>query len=207
MAIHTYFPSFVYVQNLKFKEASVKKMNAEILNEVLTLRKIDKEGKLWSLKNYPAGYTSYSSYSQLHLFSSTFADLKVSLDQEAAKFAKYLEMDLRGKKLCLTNLWANVMTKGSTHTMHLHPLSTISGTYYVQTPTGCSGLKFEDPRLSGFMASPPRKAKARPENQRFVVETPKAGQVILFESWMRHEVPTNSSTQSRISLSFNYDWI
>lgn len=207
MAIHTYFPTSIYVQNLKFKKISAKGMNKEILSEILTLQKIDKEGKGWSQKNYRGGYTSYSSYSQLHLFSSTFADLKVSLDLEVTKFAKYLEMDLGTKKLCLTNLWANLMPRGASHSMHLHPLSTISGTYYVQTPAGCSGLKFEDPRLSGFMASPPRKAKARSDNQRFVTEIPKAGQVILFESWMRHEVPMNSSTAPRVSVSFNYDWI
>jgi uncharacterized protein (TIGR02466 family) len=57
------------------------------------------------------------------------------------------------------------------------------------------------------MASPPRKSNARPENQRFISLQPKAGEIILFESWMRHEVPPNSSKQERVSLSFNYDWI
>lgn len=48
---------------------------------------------------------------------------------------------------------------GVTHSLHLHPNSVVSGTYYVATPRGCAGLKFEDPRMSRFMASPPVSAE------------------------------------------------
>ena len=47
----------------------------------------------------------------------------------------------------------------------------------------------------------------RERNQRFVELKPQAGHVVLFESWMRHEVPQNQSSTERISISFNYDWI
>jgi uncharacterized protein (TIGR02466 family) len=64
-------------------------------------------------------------------------------------------------------MWVNIMPPGVVHSMHLHPLSVISGTYYVKTPANCSVLKFEDPRLSSLMAAPPKKAKARIENKNF----------------------------------------
>jgi uncharacterized protein (TIGR02466 family) len=66
------------------------------------------------------------------------------------------------------------------------------------------------------MGSPPRKARARPENQRFISVSPRAGSLILFESWLKHEVPANRATgrsgdedgsDERISVSFNYDWV
>jgi hypothetical protein len=28
----------------------------------------------------------------------------------------------------------------------------------------------------------------------------------LFESWLRHEVPSNPISGERISISFNYNW-
>jgi len=31
-----------------------------------------------------------------------------------------------------------------------------------------------------------------------------AGTVILFESWLRHEVPANPTVEERVSVSFNY---
>jgi uncharacterized protein (TIGR02466 family) len=204
---HLVFPSFIYQNKIRFKGASTPKQNQEFLTEILKIREIDDKGRRWSEKNYPGGYTSYATLNELHKFSTTFELLKKQLDQEVKNFAQSLEMDLQGRKLVLTTLWANVMPTHVVHSMHIHPLSTISGTYYVQTPKNCSAIKFEDPRLVNFMASPPRKAKARPENQRFIAIQPQAGEVILFESWMRHEVPPNPSSQERVSLSFNYDWI
>lgn len=207
MKIHSFFPSFVYQGPLKIPGLSIARQNKEFLHEIQTIQEIDSQGQKWSAKNYPGGYTSYGSMNELHRFSTNFENLKKQIDLEVKKFAQHLEMDLQGRKLVMTSLWANVMPSTVVHTMHIHPLSTISGTYYVQTPTNCSALKFEDPRLVGFMASPPRKPKARAENQRFISLQPKAGDIILFESWMRHEVPPNPAKQERVSLSFNYDWI
>jgi uncharacterized protein (TIGR02466 family) len=34
----------------------------------------------------------------------------------------------------------------------------------------------------------------------------RAGRVVLFESWLRHEVPAGGSARERVSLSFNYHW-
>ena len=40
--------------------------------------------------------------------------------------------------------------------------------------------------------------------KRVLVRLDEAGNVILFESWLRHEVPTNQAKTERISISFNY---
>jgi len=207
MPIRSFFPSFVSVSPVKFKTQSNIKKNQELREEILKIRELDDKGQKWSRQNYSGGYTSYASMNRLDQFSTTFSELRNALDQNIQDFARHLELELSGRKLVMTNLWANVMNTGTVHSMHLHPLSVISGTYYVQTPKKCSALKFEDPRLVQFMGSPPRKSKARAENQRFISLEAKAGQVILFESWMKHEVPPNPSRQERISLSFNYDWI
>jgi uncharacterized protein (TIGR02466 family) len=207
MAIHSFFPSSVVQSNLRFRGRSLIRQNKELLEEIRKIQKIDDRGREWSENHYPGGYTSYDSFNELHKFSTSFQELQELIDVEVRKFSRHLEMDLQGRKLTLTNMWVNVMPSQVVHTMHIHPLSTISGTYYVQTPKDCSAIKFEDPRLGFFMASPPRKSSAKPDNQRFISIQPKAGQIILFESWMRHEVPPNSSKQERVSVSFNYDWI
>jgi len=96
--------------------------------------------------------------------------------------------------------------KGGIHTSHLHPHSVISGTTYVAVPKGASAIKFEDPRHSMMMAAPTRQAKAREEMRSFVYVQPEVGDVLLWESWLRHEVPMNMSENERISISFNYGW-
>lgn len=207
MPIQLIFPSSLYQGPLKLTKASIVHQNREMLDEIFKIRDIDESGVKWSQGHYPGGYTSYASMDRLHKFSTTFERLEKKIDLKVQQFAKHLDMDLAGRKLRMTNLWVNIMPTQVVHSMHLHPLSVISGTYYVQTPKNSSALKFEDPRLVAFMASVPRKSKARIENQRFVSIRAQAGQLILFESWMRHEVPPNQSLTERVSLSFNYDWI
>jgi uncharacterized protein (TIGR02466 family) len=142
----------------------------------------------------------------MHQRSPTFARLAAELDRHVAKFARALELDLQARRLALTDCWVNVMGRGAVHGLHLHPLSTISGTYYVAVPRGAPGLKFEDPRLERFMAAPPRRADARRALRPWVSVVARPGGLLLFESWLRHEVPANSVAGERISISFNYSW-
>jgi uncharacterized protein (TIGR02466 family) len=122
------------------------------------------------------------------------------------KFARTLDFDLASRRLAMTDCWVNVMTRHVVHGLHLHPLASISGTYYVRTPRGCSGLKFEDPRLDRYMAAPPRRVRARRANQVWVTLPADQGNLVLFESWLRHEVAPNPTETERISVSFNYSW-
>src|SRR6185312_11903823 len=172
MALQTLFPSLVSTTWLEKNARARHRRNAELVQECYQIETSDLAGQKWSQKNYMGGFTSYASISHLDQFSSSFLEIKNRIDPLAKQFAKDLEMDLKGRKLVMTSFWLNIMPKGVVHTMHIHPLSTLSGTYYIQTPKNSSALKFEDPRMVNFMASPPRKAKARAENQRFISLTP-----------------------------------
>ena len=169
-------------------------------------RKISNSIKISSVK-LGVSQKSYASMCRLNQMSSTFLDLQKKIDKHVAQYIRALEMNITVKDLMMTTCWVNIMPPGVTHSMHIHPLSVISGTYYLRTPKNCSAIKFEDPRMVNFMASPPRKTKAHRDNQRFVSMPAKEGHLVLFESWMRHEVPPNLSKEPRISISFNYDWI
>jgi uncharacterized protein (TIGR02466 family) len=198
MTLQRLFPTLVYRSALKGWQA----FNKRLLQECLQLRVDDVGGQRWSEKNYPGGYTSYSSVNRMHEVSPTFADLQRRLSRHVRAFAASLEFDLTQRELTMTDCWVNIMPRQVVHSLHLHPLATISGTYYVKTPKGSPGLKFEDPRLDRFMASPPRTGASHP----WVVFPAAAGNVLLFESWLRHEVPPNPVAAERISISFNYGW-
>ncbi len=204
MPTSSWFPTRIYRAALRVRGAGA--FNAQLLREIRQLRLDDGAGRRWSARNYPAGYTSYGSASRLHRLSPTFAALERRLDTHVRAFARSLELDLTGRALAMTDCWANIMRRGAVHGLHLHPLATISGTYYVQVPRGSSGLKFEDPRLDRMMAAPPRRANARPANRPWVAFDARSGDVLLFESWLRHEVAPNTTAGDRISVSFNYSW-
>ena len=198
------FPTLVYEARLP--PAGWRRFNQRLRQECLQYREDDLAGQAWSATRYPGGYTSYGSLCRMHTISPTFAALERKLRRHVNAFARALELDLEGRALAMTDCWINVMPRLVVHSLHLHPLSTISGTYYVQTPRGAPGIKFEDPRLDRFMAAPPRKQDCRPEHQPWVTVPAQAGKLVLFESWLRHEVPPNPVPAERISISFNYGW-
>jgi uncharacterized protein (TIGR02466 family) len=204
MTTQVLFPTLVYQQRLRRR--GWQALNARLLRECRQLRADDAAGRRWSARNYPGGYSSYSSAHRMHRLSPTFASLARELDRHVAQFAHRLQLDLTARALTMTDCWVNVMGRGAVHGLHLHPLSTISGTYYVAVPAGSPGLKFEDPRLERFMASPPRLSGARRANRQWVMLSARAGQVVLFESWLRHEVTPNTQAAERVSISFNYSW-
>ena len=164
----------------------------------------DKAGQRWSREHGYGGYTSYASLNDLTQRASLFDELERKIARHVGLFARALQFDLGGGKLGLDSLWINVMDKGAVHAPHIHPHSVISGTYYVSVPPGSGAIRFEDPRLAMMMAAPPRKLNARPENRQFVDVEPKAGTLLLWESWLRHGVEANGARGQRISVSFNY---
>ncbi len=202
--IQSWFPTLIYCAPLQ--RSGGPAFNRELLAECRQIREFDQAGRKWSQRNYPGGYTSYGSIDKLHRFSSTFGQLEKKITRHVHAYARALEMDLTARKLEMTDCWVNIMPKQVVHSLHLHPLSTISGAYYVRTPRNCSTIKFEDPRLSKFMAAPPKLPLHGPANQRHVTYPAQAGQLILFESWLRHEVGANPAKTDRISISFNYNW-
>ncbi|MBV1887450.1 MAG: hypothetical protein KUG61_10235 [Parvibaculaceae bacterium] len=172
----------------------------------LSIADDDEAGQKWCEENGYPGYTSYASLDDLPWRFSVFEDLVKILDKHVVEFAKDLEFDLDDKALKLDSLWINILPEGGIHTSHIHPHSVISGTTYVAVPERASAIKFEDPRSAMMMAAPTRKADARDELRSFIYIAPEVGDVLLWESWLRHEVPMNMAEEERISISFNYSW-
>ncbi len=178
----------------------------ELETSCFSIAEDDEAGQEWCEANAYPGYTSYASLTDLPWRFPIFADVVASLDQHVAAFAKDLEFDLDGKSLKLEDLWINILPEGGMHASHIHPHSVISGTTYVSMPDGASALKLEDPRSGRMMASPVRTKGARRDLQPFIYMKPEVGDVLLWESWLRHEVPMNMSEEERVSVSFNYIW-
>ena len=178
----------------------------ELTASCLAIAEDDEAGQDWCDKNDFPGYTSYASLNDLDWRFPIFKDVVTALDLHVTEFSKDLDFDLGDKTITLDSLWINILPYGGIHTAHIHPHSIISGTTYVAMPEGTSAIKFEDPRLAMMMAAPTRKKTACEEMHSFFYAKPKVGDVLLWESWLRHEVPMNMSEEDRISVSFNYSW-
>jgi uncharacterized protein (TIGR02466 family) len=204
MGVRAWFPTFLYRAPLGGPRPA--RLRKELLEDARRIRENDREGRAWSRTHYPGGFTSYASLGRLHTMFSTFAELERRLNRHVKAFARTLDWDLGAGRLRMIDCWVNLMPRGTVHSLHLHPLSVVSGTYYARTPAGCSRIRFEDPRLDRFMAAPPRKEKVRDANRTHVACEVAEGHLVLFESWLRHEVAPNPVRAERVSISFNYAW-
>jgi uncharacterized protein (TIGR02466 family) len=198
--ITTLFPTHIYRED----NATPDALRAELEVASLSLAHDDAVGNRWCEKHGYAGYTSYASNLDLAGSVPAFRRLEKILDKHALAFAKAMHWDIgKGRPIC-DSLWVNVLPEGGSHTGHIHTNSVISGTYYVKVPEGAGPIVYEDPRYPFMMAAPPRRKTAPQDMLASVSFRPEAGSLLLWESWLRHEVPLNRAEGERISVSFNY---
>jgi uncharacterized protein (TIGR02466 family) len=193
----------LFVTRLYEADLADAELLEELAHSIRSLAEDDEAGRRWSRDHRYAGYTSYASLNDLPRRDPAFAKLAKVLTRHATQFAKECAFDLN-RKPRLDSLWVNLMSVAGHHAGHIHPHSIISGTLYVEAPKGAGAIRFEDPRLPMMMAAPARQPDAPEEQQAFVTVQPRAGILLLWESWLRHEVLPGSGRGERLSISFNF---
>jgi len=119
---------------------------------------------------------------------------------EAVNF--YIQEDtvfnsIKKSKDAVIHYWANVNQPGSRNTLHTHKEDDFSCVYYLQG-TDSGDLRFPNPaNLLGDCS------KTSPFTRDFLF-SPKDGDLILWPSWLPHEVEPNLSNRERINLAFNF---
>src|SRR5215475_1061193 len=119
MAMRALFPTLISKETLGGRDQ--RRFNRDLADECRALAASDAAGRRWSERHYLGGYTSYGSLDRLHLVSSLFARLRRLIDPRVHVFTRALHYDLSGRRLGMTDCWANVMPAGVAHSLHLHP--------------------------------------------------------------------------------------
>ena len=174
---------------------------AQLAYSIRSLARDDSAGKRWSRDKGYNGYTSYASLNDLPRRDPAFESLRRALTRHARTFATELAWDVKPK---LDSLWVNLLKPGGHHSAHIHPHSVLSGTLYVEVPPGSGAIRLEDPRLAMMMAAPVRREDAPEELRPFAAVEPSPGMLLLWESWLRHEVLPGTAKSDRLSISFNF---
>ena len=191
----------LFVTSLYEAEIGDPDLLGELGHSIRSLAADDRAGIGWSREHGYQGYTSYASLDDLPKRDPAFGDLKRLLTRHAAVFANDLAWDTKPK---LDSLWVNLLKSGGHHAAHIHPHSIISGTFYVEAPPGSGAIRFEDPRLAMMMAAPQRRADAPEPLKSFVTIEPRPGLLLLWESFLRHEVLPGRGKAERLSISVNF---
>ncbi len=192
--VHSFFP--VAVQSSEIENAAT--LNKDIIAELGKVR-----GEIPN--SLPEGwscnlYTTIASGINL-LERPAFKTLQQHIVSEVTAFAGVYALDIVNHPPRITECWVNVYGQGDSQEVHLHPNSVISGIYYVAAPEGCGELLFHAP-LSDSMLSPPT-TETNNINTPMVALKPRAGDMVLFRSWLRHSVKPTQGKEERISIAFN----
>jgi uncharacterized protein (TIGR02466 family) len=193
----------LFVTKLYEAELSDEALLGELAHSIRSLAEDDEAGRRWSKDHRYPGYTSYASLNDLPRRDPVIGDLAKLLTKHAGRFVQDCAFDL-ARKPKLDSLWVNLLRGSGHHSAHIHPHSIISGTLYVKVPKGSGAIRFEDPRLAMMMAAPTRRTDAPEELQPFGSVQPRPGLLLLWESWLRHEVLPGAGRGERLSISFNF---
>jgi len=191
MITEYHFPTPVYIKDLP----NAVQLNQYLEQQVLKWKQNDPKGKPRTNVN---GWHSKTDMNQKEEYNVLTKELFTMQDEIFKK-------ELLTQKPVLGNMWANINYPGGYNRPHLHPNSLFSGVYWIKTPVKSGNLMLYDPRPGIHTTMPNRKeGKLPPELWREVQYEPVAGRAIMFPSWLWHEVRTNESNDTRISVSFNF---
>ena len=182
-----------------FEIENYKKLNTELENYILTLKKKYEKGLKKS--NYGGWHSPFfdlvnnSTVKKFVLIIQKFIQ-KVIIDEIGWKY--------NSDKVKIAPIWSIVNKKGSFNIQHNHPNAYLSAVYYVRFPENSGNIKFFDPKEQKNIRYP--KIKNYTDMSAAITEiTPKEGDLLIFPAYLYHSVGENLSEDDRIIISFNVD--
>ena len=195
--IHKLFPTPVF----QFKVKNYEDLNKELLKYIYELKENDQEGikrsnvNGWHSKNFKIekGNTPYNFIKSIHGYVK-----EVIVDGFGWKYIP--------EKVGITEIWAIINKKKTFNQSHNHPNSYLSAAYYVKAPTNCGDIHFYDSNEVKKFYKPPTDNLTELSTTGFAIK-PEEGNLLVFPSYMYHDVGSSLADEDRIVISFNVDII
>lgn len=96
----------------------------------------------------------------------------------------------------LSNFWININRKNCYNAVHVHPLSHISGVFYLTEKNSALHINHYDV-MTNWLDSINSKRRKEPKI------VPEKKQLLLFPSWLPHNVEPSVEETARVSIAFN----
>ena len=182
------FPSIIFEQKVDGFDA----ISDELIGYCYGERGRDPTG------NSATNVNGWQSKADYHLKEST---VKTTLSRGLSKIGGFRE----GYGLRLNGMWININPPGALNNGHNHPNCDLAGVYWIKTQPDCGKIEFENPNyynhpnVQGYSDDLIQGCELFPAYD----FEPRAGQILLFPSYLRHGVHVNRSNEDRISCSFN----
>jgi uncharacterized protein (TIGR02466 family) len=158
------------------------------------------------------GYENHiSTYRNIEATNRLNSDIRLKplydfIRKEAIKMLEYQNVDCSDYTFRPSFL-VNRVGKNSTHLQHSHPGSIVSGCFYLKTAPDSPPIVFKDPRdYYKYIYYRPIFGKETPYSllPEHAVNV-QDGLIMMWPSWLEHEVPLSNSDEDRITIAFNLD--
>lgn len=121
-----------------------------------------------------------------------------------ALLAKKQGVDIENASIQVCSIWLNRLSKQGKHAKHAHGGMHYSGTLYVNIPKGSSNIRFHNPHADLMtITALPVKFDGDASTSTYVDFTPSEGKLLLWNSYLYHEVLEHPVEEFRDSISFN----
>jgi len=103
----------------------------------------------------------------------------------------------------LYNVWININPPGSYNHTHHHQDAVFSGVYYIDATEGQGNINFMRNDGAEYHLPSDMIKQAHHFNSSKTTYPAKTGALYIFPGWLQHSVDGNTTTENRISISFN----
>jgi len=187
----------IYVKDL----SNHKHINKKVLKDIIKLNKLNKKG---IIRSNSLGWHSETNLHTKEEYKILFNEI-YKMQEEIYKSENY-HVDTTPQ---CEEMWANINCKYSYNKEHFHTNSLWSGVYYIKVSENCGNLFLKDPVRIKESKQPILNNENNRLNYQWpeIIYTPIEGRLIMFPSWLPHDVGQNMSAKSRVSVSFNFNQV
>jgi len=194
MQLDLAFPTPIYIAEID----NLSAVQNELLNcySLLVQNNAFTDTTHKQLNNWNSSTANLSNYFQEELISKyKLSSFEAELDKKLKAYFKTMDVQNLPEYKIQASWMSLTKHKEYTH-KHAHYQCDVSGVYYIQTNGVDGDISFHSPISTLENSYPFRTVKA-------IHYPPKVGRLILFPSFLEHEVYENSTQDDRISFSFN----
>ena len=193
--VYDLFPDPIFRTRLD----NYKEINKELLTYILELKKKDQKGNTRSNRG---GWHSPN-------FDLVKPGPPINFINNFKDFLKHIITNEIGweyipNKQRVVAMWAIINNKNSYNVKHNHQNCYLSSAYYVKKPKNSGDISFFDPKEMKTYRFPEVKRNTDYSTERITIK-PEEGDLLVFPSYLYHEVGKNLTNEERIVVSFNID--
>ena len=193
--VYELFPDPIF----HYKLENYKQINKELLNYILELQKKDKKGNNRSNRGgwHSPNFDLVNPGPPINFINSFKDFLKHIIEDE-------IGWEYIPNKQRVVAMWAIINKKNSYNVKHNHQNCYLSSAYYIKKPENSGDITFYDPKESKTYRFPEVEKHTNYSAESITIK-PEEGDLLIFPSYLYHDVGVNLSDKERIVVSFNID--